>query len=116
MGWFSDHVLPIIEAAPLAGYIAAGVELAVGDKDGARRAAAASTGNLLSTAGAVGGFLVGGPPGAIAGGALANVLGGQVESAINGNGLDLSVKKVGIDLAIGGNHSARPCNSRLNLL
>ena len=79
---------------PVVGHVTAGVQFIAGDKEGAQKPFAASTGNLCSTAGAVGGFdaghlgrnlagPLGGPLGALAGIAL----GGRRENKLNGKDL-----------------------------
>jgi hypothetical protein len=90
--------------------VTAAVQFIAGDKEGAQKPFAASTGNLCSTYGAVGGFdaghLVGylvpgaiGPPlGALAGIAFS----GLRENKLNGKVFDLSGNKASHDSAIGG--------------
>ena len=94
--------LDFLNSIPIVGHWKAAVEAITGDTDAARRTVAAATGGLVSTVGAVGGFVVGGPPGAIAGGGLGNMIGGQIERKINGQDLDLSAGKLLTDAAIGG--------------
>jgi hypothetical protein len=99
---FWRGVLNVVGAVPVIGHVTAGVQYLAGDKDGAQKSLAASTGNLCSTIGAVGGFAVGGPLGAAAGGAAGAALGGQIENKINGKALDLSLGKLGTDAVLGG--------------
>ena len=101
MVWW-DKVVNVLGSIPLVGTVTAGVQYAAGDKDGAQKSLAASTGNLLATAGAVGGFMVGGPGGAAAGGAAGHAVGGQIERKINGQDLDLSLAKLATDALVGG--------------
>ena len=99
---FWKGVLNVVGSIPVVGHVTAGVQFIAGEKEGAKKSFAASTGNLVSTAGAVGGFLVGGPPGAIAGGAAGSALGGQLENKLNGKDFDFSASKLLTDAAIGG--------------
>ncbi|KAM9876921.1 hypothetical protein VDGL01_09004 [Verticillium dahliae] len=101
MGFWSG-VLNVVGAIPVVGHATAGIQYLAGDKEGAQKSLAASTGNLVSTAGAVGGFIVGGPVGAVAGGMAGSTVGGQIENQINGKGLDLSANKLVTDALMGG--------------
>jgi hypothetical protein len=99
---FWRGVLNVVGSVPVLGHATAGIQWLAGDKDGAQKSLASSTGNLVGTIGAVGGFMCGGPPGAIAGGAAGSAIGGQIERKINGQDMDLSLKKLGTDATIGG--------------
>lgn len=89
-------VTTICEKIPVIGHVTAGVQALAGNPEHAKRALATSTGSLLTTAGAVGGFLVGGPPGAVIGGALASTAGVGTEHLISKTIDDPNVKgKVG---------------------
>ncbi|PPQ75321.1 hypothetical protein CVT26_015176 [Gymnopilus dilepis] len=72
MGFFSDafsrdgYVARITEKVPVVGFVTAGVQAVSGNKEQAARALAQCG---MSTAGAATGFLVGGPIGAVLGGA-----------------------------------------------
>ncbi|KAF5563483.1 cnvh-domain-containing protein [Fusarium napiforme] len=101
MGFFSSiadafskngAVTKFCEQIPVVGHVTAGIQAIAGNTEEAKRALATSTGNLVSTVGAVGGFVVGGPPGAVAGGALGGLAGTYVESGIAGSINDPSVK------------------------
>ncbi|KAF5644069.1 cnvh-domain protein [Fusarium sp. NRRL 52700] len=85
-------VTKFAEQIPVVGHVTAGIQAIAGNGEEAKRALATSTGNIFSTAGAVGGFVVGGPPGAVAGGALGGLAGTFVESGIAGSINDPSVK------------------------
>lgn len=91
------------EKLPIIGYGVAAVHTANGDIEQARRATARSTNGALSTVGAVGGFIAGGPPGAVAGAALGSMAGigseyhlsSSIKDAnIKGDTGDLSVKRI----------------------
>lgn len=64
-----------LEKVPVVGYGVAAVQAISGNGDHAMRAVASSTNSLITTAGAVGGGLIGGPAGAIAGAAAASQVG-----------------------------------------
>ncbi|KAL5589122.1 hypothetical protein FOBRF1_015650 [Fusarium oxysporum] len=85
-------VTKFCEQIPVVGHVTAGIQAIAGNTEEAKRALATSTGNLVSTVGAVGGFVVGGPPGAVAGGALGGLAGTFVESGIAGSINNPSVK------------------------
>ncbi|KAG0057600.1 hypothetical protein BGZ89_001828 [Linnemannia elongata] len=100
-----------LEKIPLVGYGVAGVQALTGNPDHAKRALATSTNSLITTAGSVGGFVVGGPLGAVAGGALASQVGMVTEFGISktidddkvkGDVGEISVKRALLDAAIGG--------------
>ncbi|KAL6364101.1 hypothetical protein LRP88_03534 [Fusarium phalaenopsidis] len=88
----NGSVTKFFEQIPVVGHVTAGIQALAGNTEEAKRALATSTGNLVSTAGAVGGFFVGGPPGAVAGGSLGGLVGTYVESGIAGSISDPSVK------------------------
>ncbi|KAG9064532.1 hypothetical protein KI688_003722 [Linnemannia hyalina] len=101
----------ILEKIPVVGYGVATVQAITGNPDHAKRALATSTNSLITTAGAVGGFVVGGPLGAVAGGALASQVGMVTEFGISktidddkvkGDVGALSIKRALVDAAIGG--------------
>ncbi|KAF8644722.1 hypothetical protein AX16_008311 [Volvariella volvacea WC 439] len=52
----------VFEKIPVVGHITAGVQLLSGNREHAKRALATSTNSLISTGGAVAGFMVAGPP------------------------------------------------------
>ncbi|KAK4649148.1 uncharacterized protein QC761_116455 [Podospora bellae-mahoneyi] len=101
----------ILEKVPVVGYGVAGVQALAGNTEHAKRALATSTNSLITTAGAVGGMVVGGPAGAIAGGAAASTIGLGTEYAISttindkdvkGDVGEVTVQRVVTDMAIGG--------------
>lgn len=57
---FWDSVLKFTSSVPIVGHVTAGVQYLAGDKEGAQKSLASSTGSLVGTVGAVGGFFVGG--------------------------------------------------------
>lgn len=74
------------------GYAIAAGRGITGDHDRARRAAARSTNSTLTTLGAIGGGLVGGPPGVMAGGASMNAVGLASEHGISKHIQDKTVE------------------------
>lgn len=80
------------EKIPVIGHVTAGIQAVSGNPEHAKRALASSTGALVTTAGAVGGFVVGGPVGAVAGGATASQLGIVTEWGISKTINDEEVK------------------------
>lgn len=98
---FWESTLSFVSAVPIVGHVTAGVQYLAGDEEGAQKSLASSTGNLVGTAGAVGGFMVGGPVGAVAGGAAGAAVGGQIGRKINGQDFDLSIKILAIDATLG---------------
>lgn len=104
-------VTRVLEKVPIVGYGVAGVQALAGNPEHAKRALATSTNGLLTTAGAVGGMLVGGPVGAVAGGAAASQLGMVTEYAISttitdkdvkGNVGEISLNRAVTDAVLGG--------------
>ncbi|KAF9119981.1 hypothetical protein BGW39_011754 [Mortierella sp. 14UC] len=100
-----------LEKIPIVGYGVAAVQAATGNPDHAKRALATSTNSLITAAGSVGGFIAGGPVGAVAGGALASQVGMLTEFGISktidddkvkGDVGELSVKRAVLDAVIGG--------------
>ncbi|KAF9164133.1 hypothetical protein BGX21_000846 [Mortierella sp. AD011] len=81
-----------LEKVPIVGYGVAGVQAIAGNTDHAKRALATSTGSLITTAGSVGGFMVGGPVGAAAGAAVASQVGMVTEFGISKTISDDNVK------------------------
>ncbi|PPQ99465.1 hypothetical protein CVT26_014281 [Gymnopilus dilepis] len=71
------------EKIPVVGLVTAGVQAIAGNGDHAKRALATSLNATLTTAGTVGGFMVGGPVGAVAGGAAASCAGIGVEWGVS---------------------------------
>ncbi|KAF9995952.1 hypothetical protein BGZ80_007383, partial [Entomortierella chlamydospora] len=99
------------ERIPVVGYGVAGVQAIAGNSEQAKRALALSTNSLITTAGAVGGFAVGGPAGAVAGGALAAQAGMASEwgiaktindPTVKGDVGEVSVKRALVDGLVGG--------------
>ncbi|KAF9344425.1 hypothetical protein BGX34_005678 [Mortierella sp. NVP85] len=100
MGFFGDiadafskngSVTKFCEQLPVVGHVTAAIQAISGNTE-AKRALATSTGNLVSTVGAVAGFCAGGPVGAVAGGSLGGLVGTFVETGIAGAINDPSVK------------------------
>ena len=87
------YITRFVEKIPILGHIVAAIHAIVGNTDEAKRAAAVSTNDLITTAGAAGGFVVGGPVGAVAGGALSSSAGNGVEYGISKTIKDPEVKK-----------------------
>lgn len=76
-------VTTFCEKIPIVGHATAGIQALAGNSEHAKRALATSTGSLITTAGAIRGFIVGGPIGAVAGGAAAAQLGIAAEWGIS---------------------------------
>ncbi|KAL8746258.1 MAG: hypothetical protein Q9184_007772 [Pyrenodesmia sp. 2 TL-2023] len=85
-------VTTFCEKIPVVGHVTAGIQALSGNPEHAKRALATSTGSLVTTAGAVGGFLVGGPPGAVLGATAASAAGVGAEYAISTTINDKDVK------------------------
>ncbi len=85
-------VTKICEKIPIVGHVTAGVQYIAGNEEHAKRALAASTGSLVTTGGAVVGFMVGGPPGAVVGAAVASQAGIAAEYGISTTIKDQNVK------------------------
>ncbi|KAJ4336578.1 hypothetical protein N0V87_005286 [Didymella glomerata] len=101
----------ICESIPIVGTATAGIHALAGNGDHAKRALAVSTGSLIKAGGAIGGFCVGGPLGAVAGGAAAASLGIGAEYGISktiddpnvkGDVGSVSLKRIAIETVIGG--------------
>ncbi|OJD29641.1 uncharacterized protein BKCO1_7600036 [Diplodia corticola] len=104
-------VTRVAESIPVVGHVTAGIQAAAGNTEHAKRAVAKATGSLATAAGAVGGFCVGGPVGAVAGGAAASQLGALIEHGlaktiddekVKGDTGDLSAKRLITDAVLGG--------------
>ena len=120
MGWFDSiaeafsrdgSVTRIAEKLPVVGTFTACIQGIAGNEDHAKRALATSTNSLITTAGAVGGFFIAGPPGAVAGAALGSTAGIAVEhglstdikdSNVKGDVGDMSLKRFVVDAAFAG--------------
>ncbi|KAG7098369.1 hypothetical protein E1B28_000327 [Marasmius oreades] len=104
-------VTRVCESIPVVGTVTAGIQALAGNTEQAKRALAVSTGSLIKVAGAVGGFCIGGPVGAVAGGALAASVGIGAEYGISqtikdpsvkGDAGDISLKRFAVDTVLGG--------------
>ncbi|KAJ4210887.1 hypothetical protein NW759_012918 [Fusarium solani] len=91
---FWKGVLNVVGSIPIVGHATAGIQFLAGDEAGARKSLASSTSNLVSTAGAIGGFFVGGAAGAVVGGVAGASIGGQIGNKINGKDMDPSAGKI----------------------
>lgn len=89
------------EKVPLVGHLTATVQALSGNPSEAKRALATSTNGLIVAAGAVGGYLLAGPPGAVAGGALASAAGIGVEYSIAQTIRDIDVREMVGDVSLG---------------
>ncbi|KAL8917371.1 MAG: hypothetical protein Q9208_007989 [Pyrenodesmia sp. 3 TL-2023] len=94
-------VTTFCEKIPVVGHVTAGIQALSGNPEHAKRALATSTGSLVTTAGAVGGFFAGGPPGAILGAAAASAAGVGAEYAISTTINDKNVKGIVGDVSAG---------------
>ncbi|KAK6003130.1 hypothetical protein QM012_000975 [Aureobasidium pullulans] len=80
------------EKIPVVGLVTAAVQAAAGNEEHAKRALANQANAIITTAGTVAGFAVGGPVGAVAGGALASSAGIGAEYAVSTTINDPNVK------------------------
>jgi hypothetical protein len=96
------------EKIPVVGLVTAAAQGIAGNGEHAKRALANQANSIITTAGTVGGFLVGGPVGAVAGGALASSVGIAAEygvsTTINDDQVkgDTSLQRFVTDAALGG--------------
>jgi len=99
------------EKIPVVGLATAGVQALAGNGEHAKRALANNFNSVITTAGTVGGFMVGGPVGAVAGGALGSSLGIGAEYAmsttiddpnVRGNTGDTSLQRFTTDAFLAG--------------
>ncbi|KAF8316324.1 hypothetical protein DL93DRAFT_769306 [Clavulina sp. PMI_390] len=104
-------VTKFTEKIPVVGLITAAVQAASGNSEHAKRALANQANAIITTAGTVAGFAVGGPPGAVLGGALASTGGIGAEWAVSttiddpnvkGDTGNVSVQRVILDGALAG--------------
>jgi hypothetical protein len=99
------------EKIPVVGLVTAAVQGIAGNGEHAKRALANQANSIITTAGTMGGFVVGGPVGAVAGGAFASSLGIAAEYGVSttikddevkGNTGDTSLKRFVTDAALSG--------------
>ncbi|CAG8974791.1 hypothetical protein HYALB_00000403 [Hymenoscyphus albidus] len=89
------------EKIPLVGHLTATVQALSGNPSQAKRALATSTNGLVVAAGAVGGYILAGPPGSMVGGALGSAVGIGVEYGIAQTIKDMDIREMVGDVSLG---------------